>query len=202
MADPRQEITKKQIRTDIIARRDALSDIQKKAASDEVCAKVLADPFYVKAHKILGFMPFGSEIDIKPILEQALKDEKEVYLPRITTNGFHKEMEFRKVTDVNPVNFSFGKYKILEPSEENELYEYNEADAMMLPYKDIMIMPGVAFDTYNKRVGYGGGYFDRFLEDKLTLRLHSIGVCHKCQMVEYEIPEDEGDVRPFKIYFA
>jgi len=202
MAEKIPEITKKQIRTDIIAKRDALTEAVRRSAADQLFAKVLSDPFYVKAKRILGFMPFGSEIDVRPILEQAIRDEKEVFLPRITTNGFHKEMEFRKVKDLDPVSFSFGKYKILEPSPENDLYEYNEAEAMMLPARDLMIMPGVAFDRYNKRVGYGGGYYDRFLEDKLTLRLHSIAVCFECQFVDYEIPEDEGDARPFKVFKA
>jgi len=177
------EITKKQIRTDIIAKRDALTEGEKKAASDIVKDKLISDPFFVKAKRVLGFMPFGSEIDIKPVLQIALDEGKEVYVPRITTNGFHKE-------------------KILEPPAENELYEYNEAEAMMLPARDLMIMPGVAFDMYGKRVGYGGGFYDMFLEDKLTLRIHSIAVCFDCQMLDIEIPEDEGDARPFKIYHA
>ena len=120
MADNRKpEITKKQIRTEIIAKRDALSEIQRKAAAESVYNQVIADPLFVKAKRILGFMPFGSEIDIKPILEYALENEKEVFVPRITTNGFHKEMEFRKIDDVDPVHFSFSKYKILEPPAEN-----------------------------------------------------------------------------------
>lgn len=200
MADNRKpEITKKQIRAEVLAKRDAISEIQRKAAAESVYNQVINDPLFIKAKRILGFMPFGSEIDIKPILEYALANEKEVFVPRITTNGFHKEMEFRKVKDVDPVHYSFGKYKILEPSEECDPFEYNEAEAMMLPTRDLVLLPGVAFDKYNKRVGYGGGYYDRFLEDKLTLRIHSIAVCHACQIVDYEIPEDEGDVRPYKV---
>ena len=202
MAEKKLEITKKQIREDILAIRDALTDNEKRTASELVKVRILEDPFYIKAKRILGFMPFGSEIDIKPVLEAALAEGKEVFVPRITTNGFHKEMEFRKITDVDPVHFSFSKFKILEPPEENDLYEYNEAEAMMLPSRDLIIMPGVAFDSYNKRVGYGGGYYDMFLEDKLTLRIHSIAVAFKCQIVDYEIPEDEGDARPYRIYSA
>ncbi len=196
------EITKKQIRTETLAKRDALTEGEKRAAADAVRERLIADPFFVKAKRVLGFMPFGSEIDIKPILQIALDEGKQVFVPRITTNGFHKEMEFRKIDDVDPVHFSFSKYKILEPPAENELYEYNEAEAMMLPARDLMIMPGVAFDMYGKRVGYGGGFYDMFLEDKLTLRIHSIAVCFDCQMLDTEIPEDEGDARPFKIYHA
>ena len=196
------ENKKKQIRTETLAKRDALTEGEKRAAADVVRERLIADPFFVKAKRVLGFMPFGSEIDIKPILQIALDEGKPVFVPRITTNGFHKEMEFRKIDDVDPVHFSFSKYKILEPPAENELYEYNEAEAMMLPARDLMIMPGVAFDMYGKRVGYGGGFYDMFLEDKLTLRIHSIAVCFDCQMLDTEIPEDEGDARPFKIYHA
>ncbi len=202
MAEKKIEITKKQIREDVLRKRDALTEAEKRASSEVLLKKILEDPFFIKAKRVLGFMPFGSEIDIKPVLEEALKQDKMVYVPRITTNGFHKEMEFRRITDVDPVHFSFSKYKILEPPEENELYEYNEAEAMMFPSRDLMIMPGVAFDSYNKRVGYGGGYYDMYLEDKLTLRIHSIAVAFECQMLNIEIPEDEGDARPYRIYTA
>ena len=198
MAD-KNEITKKQIREDVLAKRDALSESEKRMAADLLKSRIIDDPFFIKAKRVIGFMPFGSEIDIKPILEYALAQDKEVFVPRITKNVFHKEMEFRKIADVDPVHFSFGKNKILEPTEDCELYEYNEAEAMMLPQRDLMIMPGVAFDSFSRRVGYGGGYYDMFLEDKLTLRIHSIAVGYKCQLVDYEIPEDEGDARPFKV---
>ena len=65
MADNRKpEITKKQIRAEVLAKRDALSEIQRKAAAESVYNQVINDPLFIKAKRILGFMPFGSEIDI------------------------------------------------------------------------------------------------------------------------------------------
>ncbi len=83
---------------------------------------------------------------------------------------------------------------ILEPSESCEEYIYSEAEAP----NTLMLMPGAAFDSYRNRIGYGKGFYDRFLADKEALQLRTIAVGYRCQLVD-EIPADHGDIRPYQV---
>ncbi len=61
-----------------------------------------------------------------------------------------------------------------------------------------MLMPGVAFDKYRNRIGYGKGFYDKYLQDKKELSIRTIAIGHQCQMVE-EIPVMDNDIKPGQI---
>ena len=81
---------------------------------------------------------------------------------------------------------------IPEPKGDSEEYVYP------MEGNTLLLMPGVAFDPFGNRMGYGGGFYDRFLADKEDLRLCSIAVGFQCQMVE-QIPVEAHDVKPYQI---
>ena len=82
---------------------------------------------------------------------------------------------------------------IREPKGDTEVYSGKDAS---LADKTLMIMPGVAFDRNRNRMGYGGGFYDRFLSDKPWM--HTIAIGYQCQMFP-EIPVEENDIRPGQI---
>ena len=85
---------------------------------------------------------------------------------------------------------------ILEPKGEIafDYAAYEESGKMGL-----ILMPGVVFDVFRNRIGYGKGFYDKFLADKPLLRDHSLGIGHKCQQVEEITCNDENDIKPYQV---
>lgn len=100
---------------------------------------------YKKSKNILSFMNFGSEIEMDIFNEKMLKDKKRVFLPRIEKDGTLSVVEFG-------TEFSIGSFGIREPI--GDKYEGS---------LDMILVPGLAFDRFGNRIGYGKGYYDKLL---------------------------------------
>lgn len=83
---------------------------------------------------------------------------------------------------------------IREPEGNTESYVFTSENAA----GSLFLMPGSAFDPLGNRLGYGGGFYDRYLADKEALRLRSIAVGFRCQQVE-EVPVEETDIKPYQV---
>ena len=83
---------------------------------------------------------------------------------------------------------------IREPVGDTERFDYE----MYKESRLLLLMPGVAFDIYGNRLGYGKGFYDRFLADKEVLQTYSIGIGYACQRVEL-LPVDEYDLKPYQV---
>ncbi len=180
--------TKKELRRQILQLRDSLSSEEQKRAAFLITERILGHQWYYLSDVVIGFAGYGSEINTDEILEDALRSGKALYLPKIEGD----EMHFYLVQDLSELQV--GYKGIREPKGDSERYVY-EADKAV---KTLMLMPGVAFDLMRNRMGYGKGFYDRFLEDKPELQLRTIAIGHKCQMVE-EVPFDEHDVKPYQV---
>lgn len=179
---------KRKIRKEILAIRSAMP-LEKRNLADMVMAdRIIGHQWFYRADVLLGFINYDSEISTKDILEEALSKGKKVFLPRIED----EKMIFYRILSLDEL---VGGYKgILEPVGDTEAFDYT-------CYKDtrmLMLMPGVAFDIYGNRMGYGKGFYDRFLEDKKLLQIYSIGIGYKCQQVE-KLPVDEHDIKPYQV---
>lgn len=130
---------------------------------------------YQKADKIFIYLDFNNEVETRKIIEHALKEKKKVYIPRVEG----KEMVAVSIKNLD--NLIESKFKILEPIGEAE-----EIDK-----ETVMIIPGVAFSENGERVGYGGGYYDRFLENKNN---KLIALAYECQIYK-ELPVEEHDIK-------
>ncbi len=184
---------KNKLRIRIIQCRDALTPVERKEASCRLTDKIIQHPLYREAKVLLAFVSYGSETDTLDILMDALKSGKKVYVPKIEqTDTSGKIMVFYRMYD--PAELVPGFHGIKEPSGESECYVYDEENAGSA----LMLMPGVAFDKKGNRMGYGGGFYDRFLENKHALRRQTIAVGFACQMVE-EVPVEDNDLKPFEI---
>ena len=125
-----------------------------------------------------GYYPFNYEIDIIEILEKFEKLNYKISLPRINKNS---KMDFLLWSTIEPL--SINKYGIPEPT----------SNKIINP--SILLIPLVAFDKYNNRIGYGGGYYDRYLmKKKKNKKIITIGLAYSFQKVK-KIPTTKHDIK-------
>lgn len=182
------QMEKKALRSMALERRNTLSEEARKNASMILAERIIGHQWFYLSDVILGFVSYGSEIDTTEILNEALIRGKKVYVPKVVGDDmvFLRIMSLKELTE--------GYKGILEPDESAECFSYDETKAD----KILMIMPGAAFDTMRNRIGYGKGFYDRYLADKEALQLRTIAVGFKCQLVD-EIPALEHDIKPYQI---
>ena len=180
--------TKSEIRHRILQLRDNLSPADRKKSQILVTDRIIGHQWYYKAEELLIFISNGSEIDTKEIIEDAFHHGKKVFVPKV----MGETMEFIKIAKGEEL---IPGYKgILEPelTKSSERFEYDNAKQN----KVLMIMPGAAFDLTRNRIGYGKGFYDRYLQDKEGL--HTIAIGFDCQMVA-KIMASEQDVKPDQV---
>lgn len=139
--------------------------------------------FYKDYDSFLLYVSFGSEPDTYMIIRQALTDNKTVYLPKV--NG--DTMSFFNCKTID--NLQKGCFGIPEPLFSDNAYNGENA---------VCVVPGLAFDQNGYRLGYGKGYYDRFLSKNKDLI--TVGFCSGCNFSE-KIPIDKNDV-PVKYIFV
>ena len=168
---------KKQIRKQIFAARKAHTDAQIEDWSRMIADRVTTLPEYKDAKRILAYADYNHEVMTDLIIEAAWRDGKEVAVPKVVG----QDMVFYKLTDF--AQLEKGYFGIPEPAR-GEIVQWEEA---------LMIMPGVAFDRQNHRVGYGGGFYDRFLEKHPYIT--RVAVAFEFQMMS-EVPVEPTDISP------
>ncbi len=173
---------KKELRKEILSRRSEIDPPMRATKSKQIVETMLMTPFYQTANYIFSFVPFGDEPQIKELLSIAIQDGKKVAIPKTIPQS----------REMIPYLFSGweelqeGPYGILEPNPDRAI----KADIALI---DLVFMPGVAFDRMGGRLGYGGGYYDRFLS-KLSPCPKLAALCFDEQVIE-EVPMDEHDHR-------
>lgn len=179
---------KKQIRRKALACRNALTEPERERGKLLITERILGHQWYYLSDTILGFVSYGSEICTTEILESALQDGKSVYVPKVEDG----KMEFYRMFSLSELKN--GYKKIPEPAGDTDRYVFEPEHAD----KTLLLMPGSAFDPLGNRMGYGGGFYDRYLADKENLRLRSIGIGFHCQQVE-QVPVEVTDVKPYQV---
>lgn len=179
---------KKALRRQVLQRREALSAQERARGALLLAERILGHQWFYLSDTVLGFAGYGSEIGTDEILGECIRQGKRLYLPKVEGDG----MRFYRVEDLGRLRE--GYKGIREPLGDTEEYVYEPGKTG----RTLMLMPGVAFDRRRGRMGYGGGFYDRFLEDKEELRLRTIGVGFACQIVE-EVPCGEDDIRPYQV---
>lgn len=175
---------KKQIRKDILEVRRSM-DIDKKDTYDTLIEKSFFESsFYKEAKNIFIYISYDSEINTKRIINRAINERKNIYVPR--TEFDTKLMNAVKINDFS--NLVESRYGILEPKKEEPFIDPNELD--------IIVVPGVAFDKNGGRIGYGAGYYDRYfkrINEKNKARITKLALIYDFQLID-EVPTDEEDV--------
>jgi 5-formyltetrahydrofolate cyclo-ligase len=136
-----------------------------------------ASPLYRQAQQLLAYAPFRQEPDLVPVLRQAEAEGKEVGIPQMIGPG---RMIFRRGAD--PSRWRNNAWGIAEPGEEAEPIEPQPGC--------LILVPALAFDRRGYRLGYGGGYYDRYLER--YPKVEAIGVAFSFQCID-TLPTEPQD---------
>ena len=170
---------KKELRTQIRAKKRAMTPAQVEACSEKLAELFRAHPLYKAAKSIYGYMPYNQEVRTVPMLEQALRDGKKVAVPKCCGD----EMKFIYLDDLTKI--SKGYAGIPEPIADEPVAHDETA---------LVLMPGLVFDKAGHRIGYGGGFYDRFLSrepDHPTVALcYDFQVMEKIETESFDIPVD------------
>ncbi len=170
---------KTEIRTEVKRRRAEASPELLHAASIRIKDSFIKQQAYEEQEILLAYVDAKREVETRLLMQQAWADGKQVAAPRVDGNGIMHYYFIRSLEDLEP-----GSFGIMEPKKECPLCETEEG---------LLLMPGVAFDVGCHRVGYGGGYYDRYLEKHPGL-VH-IALSFEFQVFE-EVPFEDHDILP------
>lgn len=174
---------KKEIRARMRVQKAALTKESVEDYSRRVTERFCAQPFYRDAQVLYAYLTFNQEIRTEGLIRQAWADGKRVAVPRVLGKGL---MEFYYIDSFE--GFITSAFGVPEPPEDPER-RADERDVLLL-------MPGLAFDRDHNRVGYGGGFYDRYLEryQAKGTRFFKPALAYDFQIVGH-IPANEHDIR-------
>lgn len=152
LTGPALHEAKRALRTQMIAARDMLDAGLRMSASRTIAARLEALPSFAAARVVLVTLPFDSEWDTRPLALAALASGKTLVVPRV--NGATRMLELHAISDIEH-HVAPGYRGIQEP-----LSTLPRIDAAAI---DWVLVPGVAFSPEGRRLGYGGGYYDRLM---------------------------------------
>ncbi len=152
-------ISKDKVRKQRLSDRDALEEKYRKEASQRIVDRLRESEAYKNATHVLSYMSYRSEVETKDFNREVLRDGKNLYLPRTYPKDF--SMFFYKVEDLNKL--IKGNYGILEPVGFKTFFEEKESENIPKE-RVLLILPCVSFDRKGNRMGYGAGYYDRYLK--------------------------------------
>lgn len=171
--------TKQTIRKKIKELKKTLSENQIDELSFSILEKLYETDEYKSTKDVYTYVNYNQEVKTTLLIENALLNDKRVFVPRILDG----EMEFYRIKNLN--DLKPGAFNIPEPDDHCE---------MSINPSGIMIMPGLAFDREHRRIGYGGGYYDKYLSlhsDFIKVVLcYDFQVVEKLETEEYDIPVD------------
>jgi len=170
---------KKALRAEIREKKRAMTQAQIDAASARLGELFAACDAYKNAKTIYGYLPYNQEVRTVPMLERAMRDGKRVAVPKV----YGEDMRFIYITELSAVEKGYAG--IPEPVADGPVADDPTA---------LVLMPGLAFDPQGHRVGYGGGFYDRFLtqepEHPTVALCYDFQVFAQLETEEFDIPVD------------
>ena len=172
-------MNKQELRASIRARKRAMTEAEIVSRSEELARLFLNSEAYRNAKTVYGYLPYNQEVRTVPMLEQALRDGKRVAVPKC----YGDEMKFIFMEDLSKVEKGYAN--IPEPIADSPVADDETA---------LVLMPGLAFDPQGHRIGYGGGFYDKFLAREP--HHPTLALCYEFQMLdhleteEFDIPVD------------
>lgn len=167
---------KKTLRREIREKKRAMSEEEILSRSERLGELFAATEAYRNAKSVYGYLPYNQEVRTVPMLQKALDDGKRVAVPKV----YGDTMKFLWLDDLTKVEKS--EMGIPEPVADEPVADDETA---------LVLMPGVAFTKNGDRMGYGGGYYDRFLSDEPNHP--TVALCYEFQVME-TLPTEEFDI--------
>ncbi len=185
-ADRMRIMNKKDIRRDMLNKRNKMTKDEVKELSKRIGDTLKKMPAYTTSKTIMLYLSFGNEINSREIIMDSINDGKTIVLPYC--NHDDKSITPTKITSTS-LDLTINKMGYAQPNEES-------LDPIDQSEIDLIVVPGIAFDRKGFRVGFGAGYYDRFL-GKIHFDIPTIGLAYDFQIVEsfieiesYDIPLD------------
>lgn len=167
------------IRKAMINQRDAMQISLREENSLQITKRLQKSLVYREAKRLFCFISIGSEVDTVLLLEQALLDGKKVAVPVTDKNREMYFLDIENLADLQPKSFG-----LREPLPDKE--------KAVTPFgKDLFLVPGLAFDEKCGRLGYGGGYYDKYFQEYNNFQ--KTGLAFEIQLVETPLPMTAED---------
>lgn len=177
---------KKKVRNNMLHIRETMDKVECDSNSKKIMEMLTRLKIIKESKTIMLYLSFNNEVDTYGLLEWCLKNEKRVVVPYCIE-------EERKMIPCNIKNvdedLERSRFGFMQP-------KVNYIDEVHKDEIDVVIVPGVVFDINGNRIGFGGGYYDRFLQNLSDTK--SIAICHDFQLVE-RVPRDDFDIPMNKI---
>lgn len=167
---------KKALRREIREKKRAMTEEEIILRSEKLGQLFAQSEAYRKAKTVYGYLPYNQEVRTVPMLEQALREGKRVAVPKI----YGDTMKFLYLDDLSRVEKN--DMGIPEPIADTPVADDKTA---------LVLMPGLAFTKRGDRMGYGGGFYDRFLAEEPDHP--TLALCYDFQMVD-SLPTEEFDI--------
>lgn len=172
-------MNKKELREKYRTIRNQMSRTQVKANSIKIMDTLTQTEFFSKSQELFIYVSMNHEVNTLDIIKYAFKKNKRVAVPKVINKT---TMCFFYIDNLQVL--SRGTFDVLEPPTQSPA---------VLTKKALMVMPGLVFDTTRNRIGYGGGFYDRYLEKKTS---DKIALAFDFQVLSEIIPTSNKDVKP------
>ena len=172
---------KRNIRKEVLMKRSKMKAEEKELKDNIILEKLFETNLYKNARNIFTYISFGDEINTIKLIERALKDNKNISVPKT----------YRETRTMNAIfipclkELKENHMGILEPIDDSIVIKKEDID--------LIIVPGAVFDKDFNRIGYGGGYYDRYLED-IAYKNNKVVLAYDFQIVD-KIEKEEHDVK-------
>ena len=195
---------KKEIRAEVSAKKKALSMEEVERQSMELKERFCLLSAYQEAECIFAYMSYNEEVRTMPIIEQAWADGKRVAVPKTYASGEKKNSKGEAIPDF--MEFIYirsmddcveGYMGIPEPKDDicglDEAGDLDLSKAQVAEEKKVLLlMPGLAFDRTGNRIGYGGGFYDKYLHHHRDVAFTTVALCFDFQVYD-KIPTKAHD---------
>lgn len=182
-------VTKQELRKLYRKIRNSLPESVRKTESETVCRSLIASEVYRQTEAVFCYLSYGSELETAELIQHALSNRKTVAVPKIQNN----DMVFCKIDD--KTKFCENQYGIAEPETADEV-------SPMLFQNVLLILPGLCYDNDGGRLGYGGGFYDKYIARYSNeRRLYVVSLALSCQHYDKSINMEPHDVRPDLIIY-
>lgn len=179
-------MTKGEIRIYQKKLRSQLEEAQKLFYDECILNHIMETKEYQDCKRVFTYVSFQSEIDTFNIMEQAFLHDKQVYIPKVEAHG----LEFYEIKNLKGLVRS--SYGILEPTGNVE-HRFSSSSTPKSQKENLMLLPGLAFDPYGNRIGYGAGYYDKYLVSQGVDTFYKLALAYEFQILE-RVPSEDFDI--------